>query len=105
MDYLGCQEIRKSLAKRKKDGELGKNVRERYSNHVGGFFQVGDNTFGLKHRRSGVSVNGVWNYIRADACCLERFLPRTLTRLRCGYESEYPQQSVMHVEVEVVVSS
>jgi len=41
-DYLQHDGIPDILAKRKKDGELGKNVRERYSKHVRAVFQVGD---------------------------------------------------------------
>jgi hypothetical protein len=41
-DYLQHDGIPDILAKRKKDGELGKNVRERYSKHVRAVFQVGE---------------------------------------------------------------
>lgn len=41
-DYLQHDGIPDILAKRKKDGELSKNVRERYSKHVRAVFQVGD---------------------------------------------------------------
>lgn len=41
-DYLTHDGLPDILAKRKKDGELGKDVRERYSKHVRAVFQVGD---------------------------------------------------------------
>lgn len=40
-DYLKHDGIPDILAKRTKDGELGKNIRERYSKHVRAIFQVG----------------------------------------------------------------
>jgi len=40
-DYLKHDGIPDILAKRTKDGELGKNTRERYSKHVRAIFQVG----------------------------------------------------------------
>src|SRR6266849_1819020 len=40
-DYLKHEGIPDILAKRTKDGELGKNIRERYSKHVRAIFQVG----------------------------------------------------------------
>lgn len=41
-DYLQHDGIPDTLAQRKKDGELDKDVRERYSKHVRAVFQVGD---------------------------------------------------------------
>ncbi len=41
-DYLAHDGIPDILAERKKKGELGKDVRERYSKHVRALFQVGD---------------------------------------------------------------
>ena len=41
-DYLEHDGIPDTLAARKRNGELGKNVRERYSKHVRAIFQVGD---------------------------------------------------------------
>ncbi len=40
--YLAHDGIPDTLAARKKDGELGKSVRERYSKHIRAIFQVGD---------------------------------------------------------------
>ncbi len=40
-DYLKHDGIPDILAKRTKDGELGKDIRERYSKHVRAIFQVG----------------------------------------------------------------
>jgi hypothetical protein len=40
-DYLKHDGIPNILAKRTKDGELGKDIRERYSKHVRAIFQVG----------------------------------------------------------------
>lgn len=41
-DYLSHDGIPDTLAARKKNNELGKDVRERYSKHVRAIFQVGD---------------------------------------------------------------
>jgi uncharacterized GH25 family protein len=41
-EYLSHDGIPDTLAARKKSGELGKDVRERYSKHVRAVFQVGD---------------------------------------------------------------
>jgi len=41
-EYLSHDGIPDTLAARKKSGELGRNVRERYSKHVKAIFQVGD---------------------------------------------------------------
>lgn len=41
-DYLKHDGIPDTLAARKRDGQLGKDVRERYSKHVRAIFQVGD---------------------------------------------------------------
>lgn len=41
-DYLNHDGIPDTLAQRKKNNELGKDVRERYSKHVRAIFQVGD---------------------------------------------------------------
>ena len=41
-DYLNHDGIPDTLAQRRQDGELGKDVRERYSKHVRAIFQVGD---------------------------------------------------------------
>lgn len=41
-DYLSHDGIPDTLLVRKKDGELGKDVRERYSKHVRAIFQVGN---------------------------------------------------------------
>ncbi|HEX5703411.1 MAG TPA: DUF4198 domain-containing protein [Pyrinomonadaceae bacterium] len=41
-DYLKHDGIPDTLAARKRDGQLGKDVRERYSKHVRAVFQVGD---------------------------------------------------------------
>ena len=42
-DYLKHDGIPDTLAARKRDGELGKDVRERYSKHLRAVFQVGHN--------------------------------------------------------------
>ena len=41
-DYLDHDGIPDTLAERRRDGELGKDIRERYSKHVRAIFQVGD---------------------------------------------------------------
>jgi hypothetical protein len=41
-DYLAHDGIPDTLAERRRDNELGKDVRERYSKHVRAVFQVGD---------------------------------------------------------------